>query len=223
MDKIKKIFLKNNSESANKVNLIIILLSITMFLIIGVASIGFSLSNNTTSHDLKDFIQGVTITDADKNPIDDGTLYVGEKYHIQLQFQEKGAQGIQFGPNDSSQLTYQIPKAFKVEPVKNVNLKVSINGHDVDIGTYSIDEDGMLTIQLNDQGKQTLESSNDVSLTFDITVTAQPNPDADDGKIHFGDAEGTIDFNLTNDAKIEVEKTGIYTEDEGKDPKWRSL
>ena len=74
MDKIKKIFLKNNSESANKVNLIIILLSITMFLIIGVASIGFSLTNDNKSSNLKDFIKGVTITDNKGNSIEDGTF-----------------------------------------------------------------------------------------------------------------------------------------------------
>ena len=118
MDKLNKQIL-NNSESAHKVNLIIILLSITMFLIIGVASIGFSLTNNNGSSDLKDFINGVTVKDAENNPIEDGTLYVGEKYHIQLQFQEKGAQGIQFTPTEGNQLTYQIPSTFKVETITN--------------------------------------------------------------------------------------------------------
>ena len=215
MDKIKKIFLKNNSESANKVNLIIILLSITMFLIIGVASIGFSLTNDNKSSNLKDFIKGVTITDNKGNSIEDGTLYVGEKYNIHLQFQEDGAQGLQFEPTEEKKLTYQIPKNFSVEPLENMSLTVNIGGEPKEIGHYSIDKDGLLTIELNDDGITAINSSTDVMLTFDIAVTTQPNPGGDNENVNFGDTESEFNFNISNDAKVEVEKTGMYTEDDG--------
>ncbi len=213
MDKVKKLFLSKN-ESNSKVNLIIILLSITLFLIIGAASIGFSETSSTESSDLKDFIAGVTITDNEGNSIDDGTLYVGEKYNIQLQFKEEGAQGLQFTPDNENKLKYQIPSNFNVDPVVSRELKVKIGEEEKIIGTYSIDENGLLTIDVTDEGRTTLESSKDISLLFDITVTAQSNKSGDDGKVNFGDVGKEFNFHVSDEAKIKVEKTGSYKEDE---------
>ncbi len=226
MDNVKRQIL-NNSESANRVNLIIILLFITLFLIIGVASIGFSLSNNSGSSDLKDFIAGATVTDLEGHPIEDGTLYVGEKYNIKLEFKEGSAQGIQFEPADGNKLTYQIPKNFSVDPIESMPLKITIDGEEKEIGTYSIDNEGKLTIELNEAGQSAINSSTDVSLTFDITVTTQPNPDGDDDKVHFGSVDNTFDLDIKNEAKVDVDKIGFYTEDakgeDGKDPSGGTL
>ncbi len=222
MDNVKRQIL-NNSESASRVNLIIILLFITLFLIIGVASIGFSLTNNNGSSELKNFIKGATVTDMEGHPITDGTLYVGEKYHIKLEFKEDGAQALQFEPNESNQLTYQIPKNFSVEKAENLPLKVKIGDEEKNIGTYSIDEEGNLTIDVTEEGKAALNSSTDVSLVFDVTVTAQPNPDGTGDNVHFGDVDGDFEFNISNDAKVDVEKNGFYKEDEGPSPKGGTL
>ena len=203
----------HNEELFHDLKVLFILLSITILLFIVNSLTTQSVTNSADSSELKDFLTGVTITDINNNPLKDETLYVGEQYKIELKFQEGDAQGRQLKKNADGNLTYQIPKAFKVDKIDNVDLKVIIDGEEKVIGTYSIDENGFLTIQVTEDGQTALDSSDNISFSFNVTVTAQTNPDGEDNSVHFGDTGGSFDFNLTDDAKIEVEKQGYYTED----------
>ncbi len=166
------------------------------------------------SSDLAKFVGKVTIETEDGKSVEDGTLYVGEKYSIHLPFGEKGAQGLQFEPDEDGCLTYQIPSLFKADPREKEPLKVEINGVETEIGTYEIDENGKLTVHLNDVGKTAIHDMPNIQLSFDMTATAEAPKDGDDNKVHFGDTGEDFEFKVVDQPRVSVEKTGTYKEND---------
>ncbi len=182
----------------------------TTFTSTGFSDFVFLIGNTSQEGDITGLLDDVTITDAEGNPIEDGTLFVGEEYHIHLEFREGGPQGDQFKWSEDGKLTYQIPENFKVEPRDPAPLKIMIDGQEVTVGTYSIDENGLLIIELSDEGKQALDSSNDVAFSFDMEASAQAAPDGSDTDVHFGDAGEDFNFKITDQPQIKADKTGSY-------------
>ena len=199
----------HNEELFHDLKVLFILLSITILLFVVNSLTTQSVTNSANSSNLADFLNGVSITDKDGNSLENNTLYVGGQYIINLHFEEGGAQGTQFSPNDQGQLTYQIPDVFKVSPMENAPLTVIIDGKEVNVGTYSIDEQGQLIVKLSDEGKTTIESSTNVSFNFSVTVTAQSNSDSGDGSVHFGDSKGTDGSNPTGGTLSYTVKTTV--------------
>lgn len=165
--------------------------------------------------DLYNFLTDMTITDSEGKSIspEDGTLYVGEQYKIHLQFGEGGSdgQGLQFS-DESDTLTYQIPKAFKVDPVKDLELTVNIGGKDVVIGHYTIDDMGMLTLTLTDEGKERIKSAVDLKFSFDMNAEAVPMTGSEGGSVDFGGTGKNFHFSIVDQPLVDVEKDGAYTE-----------
>ncbi len=166
--------------------------------------------------DMKGLVGNVTITDQKGEEVKDGKLYVGEKYSIHLEFQEKGAQSGdegQFQWSDDGKMTYQIPKNFEVEQRSDVELKAVVDGEEVVIGKFSIDENGVLTVELNDAGKKALEGSSSFALSFDMDATAQQMEGGSDEDVHFGDTGENFKFVVTDQPQITVEKLSDYHSD----------
>ena len=172
-----------------------------------------SLNGNEGNGDMTGLLDEVTIADQKGETVTDGKLFVGEKYNIHLKFQEKGAQSGdagQFSWTDDRKMTYQIPKNFKVSPRENQPLTVNIDGTPVEIGTFSIDENGLLTVQLTEEGKQKLEASTDIAISFDMDATAQKMEGGSDEDVHFGDTGKDFGFKVTDQPQITVDKKSTY-------------
>ncbi len=158
--------------------------------------------------DIESLLDSVTITDDEGNGIS-GTLYVGKNYNIELHFSEKGSQYGQFD-TESDTLTYQLPSIFKIDAQYGEELW--IEGDTEPIGTYSVDENGLLTIVLNDYGKEKIAGSYDFTLSFFMSGTVEAVPAGSDGKVHFDSAGQEFTFEVVNQPIIDVEKDGKYTE-----------
>lgn len=163
--------------------------------------------------DLYNFLTDLTIKDSEGNVIspDGGTLYVGEEYHIYMRFGEEGQQSLQFS-EDSDTLTYQIPKAFKVEPVVDRELKITVDGREITLGTYTIDDEGKLTLKLTPEGKNAIKTSNDLSFEFDMTAEAVSQEGSEGGSVDFGGTGKNFHFSIVDQPLVDVEKDGAYTE-----------
>ena len=165
--------------------------------------------------DIESLLDSVTITDAEGNSVD-GTLYVGKKYNITLSFKEEGPQKSQFD-FESGTLTYQIPSLFKIDPESaNGSLWVKIKNVDYEIGYYSVDENGLMTITISESGKQAVKDIYDVELSFSMQGTAQAVPGGSGGKLHFKDSGTDFTFEVMYESGINVEKEGVFTENETK-------
>ena len=166
--------------------------------------------------DMKGLLSGVTIETQKGETVADGKLFVGEKYKITLAFAEGGAQSAeQFAWNDDGTMTFQLPANFKVEPKADVPLTINIDGEDVTIGTYSVTEDGKLVVTLNEEGRQALSNAADAALNFEMDATVQAAEGDDEGRIKFDDAGEDFDFEVVDQARVEVDKQGKFTENEG--------
>ena len=163
--------------------------------------------------DLRNFLTGLTITDSEGKTVEPegGTLYVGEKYTIHLQFGERGQQSLQFD-DESDTLTYQIPKAFKIDPVKDKELRVEVDGKEVLLGYYSIDDEGKLTLSLTPEGKEMLKNTSALSFAFDMSAEAVPLTDSGDGTVDFGGAGESFRFEIVDQPLVDVTKEGKYAE-----------
>ncbi len=185
----------------------------------GMSAIAEAVDNSKSeSKDLKDFLSAVTITDADGNPIGK-TLADGENYKIRLEFSEKGAQSIQLSTEGT--LTYQIPTQFKIEDHSDKPLNIKIKGSDgseeeVPIGKYSVDENGLLTVKLNEEGKNKLAEMNNATLSFDMDATADVTHGSSSGSVDFGDVGEDFTFEITDQPRVKIEKDGVYTENADK-------
>ncbi len=179
---------------------------------------GESESDPKEKGNMKGLLTGVTITDDKGQEVEKGgTLYVGEKYKITLTFSEGGVQSQkQFAWNDDGTMTYQLPANFKVEPKRNIPLTIEVNGKPVEIGTYSVTEDGQLVVQLDENGKTALKSTTDAALNFEMDATVETAEGSDDGHIKFDDAGEDFDFEVVDQARVEVDKQGKYTENADK-------
>ena len=163
--------------------------------------------------DITDLLTDVTITDkATGEEIDpkDGALVVGNTYTINLKFSEVDIQHTQF---ESDVLTYQIPTGFRVGKRNDQPLEVKIGEQNILIGTYSVDEEGLLTITLNEDGKKALAEANDVELNFELEGTLQASAKGSDGVFNFGGAGGEFEFKVVDQPCVSVEKDGVYTQD----------
>lgn len=164
------------------------------------------------------FLTELTIWDKDGKQVETGgTLYVGEKYKIKLQLSESGnSQGRQFTWTEDGKMTYHIPKVFSVTPRDDMPLWITIDGEPFQVGTYSVDADGVITITLTEEGQKKLDEAYDIDLQFEMEATAQKVPDGGDGKLHFDEAGKDFTFEMTDQPQISVEKEGHYTENEDK-------
>ncbi len=159
--------------------------------------------------DMTGLVSDVSIENQKGEIVTDGKLFVGEKYTIHLKFTEGGMDGNQFAWDENGQMTYQIPKSFRVEPRSNVDLVID----GVMIGKYSVDENGRLTIELTEEGKAKLENSNNYTLSFDMDATAQKTEGGNDENVHFGDTGDDFHFVVTDQPQISVEKLSDYHSD----------
>ena len=160
--------------------------------------------------DIQGLLKNVKITDSEGNDIN-GKLTIGNNYKIALAFSEGGAQGTQF-PSGGT-LTYQLPEFFKVVP-KEENLTITINGKDIQIGTYSVSASGQLTIALSEVGVEKLKEADNVTLNFDMEATAQANPGSTGGSVNFGGAGQNFTFEVVDQPQVSVKKDGEYKENE---------
>ncbi len=168
-------------------------------------------------NDMGRLLSGVTIENEKGENIKDGILYVGEKYKITLTFAEGGAlSSKQFAWNDDGTMTFQLPENFKVDPKADVPLIVKVDGKDVTIGTYSVTEDGKLVVKLDGEGKQVLEKAFDAALNFEMDATVEAGDGTDGGHIKFNDAGEDFNFEVVDQARVEVDKKGKYVENEDK-------
>ncbi len=159
--------------------------------------------------DMTGLLDGVTIKDNKGEEVTDGKLYVGESYSIHMEFQEGGMDGNQFKWDKNGQMTYQIPSNFQVTPRSDVSLEID----GVLIGKYSVDADGRLTIELTEEGKQKLEGSTGYTLFFDMDATAQKTEGGSDADVHFGDTGEDFKFVVTDQPRLDVQKSGGLQED----------
>ena len=188
----------------------------------GMSAIAEAADNSKSeSKDLKDFLSAVTITDADGNSIGKTgkPLADGENYKIHLEFSEKGAQSIQLSTEGT--LTYQIPTQLKIKDHSDKPLNIKIKGSDggeeeVTIGKYSVDENGLLTVELNDEGRSKLAEMNNAVLSFDMEATADVTHGSSSGSVDFGDVGEGFTFEITDQPRVKIEKDGVYTENADK-------
>ncbi len=171
-------------------------------------------AGNTSSH-LEQFESYLGLFDADYQPVDkdENGRYVlkkGEKYFLELLFQEKGVQGLQFGVDENGNLTFAIPGILNVGVHENLPLTVTINGETITVGTYSIDENGNMTVTLTEEGKKALDSAGDVILGFELEFTPEKTDGGDENSGKFDFAGETFTFDVENNPEASVEKTGSY-------------
>ncbi len=193
-----------------------------MFSMPGMSAIAEAADNSKSeSKDLKDFLSAVSITDAEGKPID-GTLTNGDSYSIHLEFSEGGVQGLQFSTDGA--LTYQMPTQFKVTDHSPKDLVITITEnedgkqvtHEVNVGQYSVDENGLLTLTLSPEGKAALETASNVKLSFDMDATADVTHGSSSGSVDFGGVGEDFTFEITDQPRVKIEKDGVYTENADK-------
>lgn len=170
-----------------------------------------------TSSNLAGFTTGVTITaangdvitidssgnatakDKDGNPIaaTDIKIYVGETYKVNVSFAEVADGNIshQFDP---SGMTYQIPGVLSCNAVTNMPLNVG----DKQIGTYSIDTTGKLTVTLTDND---FIASQTAKMNIEFDATAVKNSQSQQEGFDFGN-NVNVNIEVRNEAQVEVEK-----------------
>ncbi len=167
--------------------------------------------------DMGRLLSGVKIEDSNQEEVKGDILYVGEKYKITLAFTEGGATSAkQFAWNDDGTMTYQLPANFKVEPRTNIPLTIDVDGKPVTIGTYSVTADGQLVVKLDENGKKVLDETFDAALNFEMDATVQAGDGSDGGHIKFNDAGEDFDFQVVDQARVEVDKQGKYVENDDK-------
>ncbi len=163
------------------------------------------------SDNLANFLSGVEITDDEGNTVVDNTLHVGSKYNIKLVFKEQGAVGAQFSPNsDNHTMTYQFPANFNVPPTVDQKLEVTLVGTPVTLGTYSVDDNGLLTITFTEQGIQALGASNDLSLEFNLPAIVRAVTGNPDESFNFGNDDHKFTFQVDSNPDLSLEKIGSY-------------
>lgn len=163
------------------------------------------------SDNLADFLNNVTITDSDGSPISDNTLHVGNKYNIKISFKEKGAIGEQFGPSpDGNSMTYTFPPNFIVPPISNQKLEVMVEGRTVELGTYSIDENGKLTINFTETGMGVIKALTDLNIEFDLQAVVKAVTGTPDESADFGSSDHNFNFQVESNPELSLEKIGSY-------------
>ena len=166
---------------------------------------------NIDSDDLTNFLDSVTITDSDGNPIDDNILHVGSKYNITISFKEQGATGAQFKPSgEENSMTYTFPPNFNIPPISNQKLEVEVAGQPVEIGSYSIDENGKLVINFTEQGMQAIAASTDLDLVFSLQAILKAITGDPDESTNFGSYDDSFTFQVDNNPDLSLEKIGSY-------------
>ena len=168
------------------------------------------------SAELSDFFddENSWIADSDGNKLAGGALYVGESYTIHLSFTEKDVQGLQFDTS-TGKLTYHLPDAFKVNDHEKHDLTIQIDGKDVTIGTYSVSEDGTITVELTNEGKERLKGVYKANINFNITAEAQSTEGDGSGMVKFDGAGEAFNFKVTEQPCVSVEKQSKYIQNEG--------
>ncbi len=177
-----------------------------------------TISATNEREDMRDLLTGLVITDKDGKviPNEDGILYVGEDYNIELEFTEGGPLGLQFDA-ESGVLTYQLPGGFKAKPQGPIALTVRINDVDVNVGEFSIDETGKITLKLSEAGKKAIGTADNVHLKFNMEATAQAQEGGGDGSVDFGGTGKDFTFKVLDQVRVDVDKEGKYTEDAAKE------
>lgn len=162
--------------------------------------------------DLKDTLDSVVLQDMDGNEVD--SINPNNKYTLILDFLEKT--DAQMELNEDGTITYQLPDIFKLEGIV-VNAAL-LNDNGIEVGTYSIDDNGMITIKF----KKVDENGNPIdkyfpehytnadfriSLTgrFNITETTEDRFVQD-----FGNGK-ELDLPIDKEFFIDIEKTNEWS------------
>ena len=157
---------------------------------------------NTPLPRLEDFITDSHLYQGNDEIQPGGQVVVGEHYTYTVQFEEDDEKSFQ------EEMEFQLPSNVTCEektdrPIYDVNER----GERTQVGTYSVDKNGKVTVHLN---KDYIESTQhkEMNMTFDLTVT-----DAGEGGGITFPWEDNIDgtFTTVNEPDASLEKTaGSY-------------
>ena len=163
--------------------------------------------------DLQDILDSVVLQDMDGNQVH--TINPNNKYTLILDFLEKP--GAQMEPNEDGTITYKLPETFKLEGM--VVEAALFNENGVEVGTYSIDETGTITIKFNkvDENGNPIDvyfpeyctdADFKISLTgkFNITETTEDKFVQD-----FGNGK-KLELPIDKEFFIDIEKTNDWGE-----------
>lgn len=160
------------------------------------------------SSDLSRFISGIVIKDTNGTDVNNGgTVYVGQKYSVTLNFAEH-YNGLQMDADTNGKLTYQIPAALHTSE-ESGEIK---SGDNVVVGTYEIGSTGLLTLSFYhcDLGGNTSDNyffdnyqNTVVAITFDATV--EKNEGSDTISIDLGE-NISVDLQVKDSGILDIHK-----------------
>ncbi|MCL2425901.1 MAG: hypothetical protein FWD05_06145 [Oscillospiraceae bacterium] len=142
--------------------------------------------------DLSNFVQSVTMTDANGNVINSGSpTYVGESYTFSINFTENTQRQLSYsGSPVSNYLVFQLPSQLRIQNPVGPSPIPGPAPANVTVGTYSIDTSGQVTVQfknVDNAGNSTPGNfiDNYTNVNFWLNITAQLM-DGGDGSLDFG-------------------------------------
>ncbi|MCL2437205.1 MAG: hypothetical protein FWD00_04115, partial [Clostridiales bacterium] len=128
----------------------------------------------SASWDLRSFVQDVTIFDMDSDPqtpidLENDLLYVENTYQFVLDFAETAE--MQMAPNQDGLLLYQLPNQLDIQYVVP-ETAIYQAGTDIEIGRYTIDTTGLVTVWLDAfaSDKRIIEPDEDVIESDDDAI-----------------------------------------------------
>lgn len=178
-------------------------------------------SNETVfSSDLADFLYSYQLLDINGNEIPaDGTVYVGQRYKIKLQFAEVDAVtgSIQFAENTSHELTYQFDTTFLTITAVDWNdlyVHNSVTNTDVKVGRFKINDQGKLIVKYDDTNNEGEDTTGthyfdwylNTTLGVEFSVIVDDNDGDGNLKIDL-DSTVSIQVNAPKEADLNVSKT----------------
>lgn len=146
--------------------------------------------------DIKPFVSGGSLTQDGKEVGD--TVVVGESYVYTVQFKEKGSD-----PQNSfsTPMYFQFPDNIESKVLTDEPLYEK--GTDNQVGTYSVDENGLVTFNFNEEYLKN-HSDIEVGLSFDVTVT---DKNGDKVTEFPWDGNGSKTFKTDIYPEVKLEKT----------------
>lgn len=145
--------------------------------------------------------KGGQITDENGVVVTDPKLYVGETYKINIYFAEDAQSSGGGGQFDPNSMTYQIPGILSCNAVSGPLSTTE----GTELGTYTIDENGQLTVNLTESGKGAVERWQDTKMNVEFEATVVKNDHSQSENFDFGD-NIKVDIKVENDAQVEVTK-----------------
>ena len=171
----------------------------------------YSITVTDVSYDMKDAVSSVS---AQGLSGDTWKVKAGEQYNLDISFEETPSV-VQF-PTTGNTLTYQLPNNFKPdgsltnEPVTLTYTESSVV-HTITGCTYSVNQNGLVTITLTDFAKEKLAESGDGKLSIHLSGEfTQDNEHTDFG----GGYEKSV--TVDHDKDVIINKSGQYNSQDNK-------